>query len=177
MKRVALPALALLVLPVGVRAHATVHPSVAPPGAWQRYLLRVPTERDVATLRVEITFPDEVRVVSLAEVPGWSIETRLSEDGRIVGAVWTGRLPPRRFAELPFVAVNPAGERTIAWPVAQVYADGERVEWTGPEGSQTPASVTRIEEPEGGGSVVPWAALALALISLGVALRPRGSRP
>jgi len=175
-KRITLSVLALLALPVGVWAHATVHPSVAPPGAWQRYLLRVPTEKDVATLRVEITFPEEVRVVSLAEVPGWSIETRLGDDGRIVGAVWTGRLPPGRFVELPFVAVNPDEERTIEWPVAQVYADGERVEWTGPGGSPTPASVTRIEEADGGGSAVPWIALALALVSLGVTLRPGGVR-
>jgi hypothetical protein len=87
--------------------------------------------------------------------------------------VWTGSLPPQRFVEFPFVGANPKTSTRLVWPVYQTYADGPRVEWTGAEGSKTPASVTSIEDPGVGGTTrwVPWAALGLALVSLGFALR------
>ncbi len=174
---VAAIALALLV-PGTIRAHAVVHPAVAPPGAYQRYVLTVPNERDVATTRVEIRFPAAVTVVSFADVPGWELEV-MTDDGRIAGAAWTGTLPPRRFAEFLFIAVNPKQEAPIAWPVTQTYAGGEVVEWAGPEDSDTPASVTRVTAG-GGWPSSAWiasGALLLALLALGVALRPGKPRP
>ena len=170
-----------LLAPAALFAHAVVVPDVAPPGAYQKYVLRVPTERDVATTRIEIRFPDAVTVVSFADVPGWEIEIRADEAGRIVGATWTGTLPPQRFVEFPFVAVNPREETALTWPVVQTYEGGEVVEWSGPEGSDTPASVTRIAGETGGIGSAGWstwaagAALLLALLSLGLALRPRRS--
>lgn len=168
-----------LLAPVALFAHAVVHPDLAPPGAYQKYVLRVPTERDVPTTRIEIQFPDAVTVVSFADVPGWEVEVRTDEAGKVVGAIWTGTLPPQRFVEFPFVAVNPREETTLTWPVVQTYEGGEVVEWSGPEGSDAPASVTRIGEPGAavtGGSGRPgWvavAALLLALLALGVSLRP-----
>ena len=78
------------------------------------------------------------------------------------------------------MAVNPASDTRIVWPATQIYADGERVEWAGPEGSERPASATLIATASGPGqsgwaSYVAWAALVLALITLGLALRPRTS--
>jgi uncharacterized protein YcnI len=139
-------------------------------------VLRVPTEREVATTRVEIRFPTDVTVVSFADVPGWELEVMTDSAGRIVGAAWTGTLPPQRFVEFPFVAVNPREDVTIAWPVTQTYAGGEVVEWAGPEGSETPASVTRVRA-EGGWPTSRWlsgAALLIAILALGLALRPGG---
>lgn len=169
-------AIGLLVLfPAALFAHAVVHPGVAPPGAYQRYVLTVPTEREVPTTRVEIVFPAQVTVVSFADVPGWALEVRTDGAGRIVGAAWTGTLPPERFVEFPFVAVNPRAEATIAWPVTQTYAGGEVVEWAGPEGSDTPASVTRVTTGDGRamGAWLGAAALVVGLVALGLALRPR----
>lgn len=168
-----------LAFPVALLAHAVVYPDVAPPGAYQMYVLRVPTERDVPTTRVEITFPAEVTVVSFADVPGWEIAVRTDGSGRIVGATWTGTLPPHRFVDFPFVAVNPRDDATIVWPVTQTYAGGEVVEWAGPEDSDTPASVTVVRS-EGGWSAGTWlggAALVVALLALGLVLRPRKSMP
>jgi uncharacterized protein YcnI len=167
--------LAVLLLPsVPLGAHAVVQPAEAPPGAYQRYVLRVPTEREVPTTRVEIRFPAAVTVVSFADVPGWELEVVTDSAGRIVGAAWTGSLPPQRFVEFPFVAVNPREDLTIAWPVTQTYAGGEVVEWAGPEDSETPASVTHVTAggegwPAGAGLAI--ASLALALLALGLALR------
>lgn len=164
----------LLLFPAALGAHAVVQPAEAPPGAYQRYVLRVPTEREVATTRVEIRFPAEVTVVSFADVPGWELDVLTDSAGRIVGAVWTGTLPPQRFVEFPFVAVNPREDATIAWPVTQTYAGGEVVKWAGPEGSEAPVSVTRVTAAGDGWSASAWlagVALLLAILALGLVLR------
>jgi uncharacterized protein YcnI len=167
-----------LLLPALAFPHAVVFPKASGTGAYERYTLRVPNEKAVATTRVEIRFPADARVTSFADVPGWRLEVLTDPARRIVGAAWTGTLPPQRFVELPFVAVNPKVATRLVWPVFQTYADGERVEWTGAEGTKTPASSTTISAARGSadGPVrwVPWAALVLALISLGLGLRPRG---
>ena len=78
-------------------------------------MLRVPNEKGVPTTRMEIRFPAEVRVISFAEAEGWALETVRDSANRIVGAVWTGTLPPERFVELPFIAVNPTAAARWCW--------------------------------------------------------------
>jgi uncharacterized protein YcnI len=174
--------LALIVVPSIAFAHAVVFPKTSTPGAYEKYVLRVPNERDVPTLRVELHFPTGLRVVSFADVPGWKLQVLTDSAQRITGAVWTGVLPKERFAEFPFVAVNPKDSTSLAWPTYQTYANGERVEWTSPDtAAKTPVSTTRIADA----AVVPIkvsrtslyisiVALAFALTALGVALRPKG---
>jgi len=160
-------------------AHAVVYPKTSKIGGYEKYVLRVPNEKATATTRIEIRFPAGLRVTSFGDVPGWQIEVLTDSAKRIVGAVWTGTLPPQRFVELPFVGANPKAAATLVWPVYQTYAEGPRVEWTGAEGSKTPASSTSIvdgatDAPGSSGGAtrfVPWAALVLAVISLGLALR------
>lgn len=169
------------VLPSIASAHAVVFPRTSAPGAYEKYVLRVPNEKTVATTRVEIRFPADVRVISFADVPGWTLQVQTDSTHRITGAVWTGTLPPQRFVELPFIAVNPKTDAHLTWPTYQTYSDGERVEWTGPEDGKTPASSTTIEAEHGAtSSGIPWLAgiaLALALISLGLVLRRPGAPP
>ncbi|MFN2432035.1 MAG: DUF1775 domain-containing protein [Gemmatimonadota bacterium] len=140
LRRLAAAAFALLVAsasPASLLAHAVVHPQRSVPGAYERYALRVPNERSVPTVRVEIAFPAAVRVVSFAEVPGWTLRVVQDEAGRVSGAVWTGEIGVERFVELPFVAVNPREAARLEWRVEQTYANGERVSWSGPEGSES----------------------------------------
>src|SRR4051812_13857993 len=73
--------IALLCLPVSLFAHATVSPVTSRPGAYERYVLRVPNESDNATIRIEITFPEAVRVISFLEVPGWKLEAKMDSTG------------------------------------------------------------------------------------------------
>jgi uncharacterized protein YcnI len=167
-------ALAILAVltPSVAGAHAVVLPKKSAPGAFEKYVLRVPNEKEVPTLRVEIHFPAGMRVVSFGDVPGWRLEIMTDSTKAITGAVWTGTLPPKHFVEFPFEAANPKTAMQVAWPTYQTYANGERVEWTGPEHTKTPASVTSIE-PAGIAADV-WlagAALAIAIISLGLAVR------
>jgi uncharacterized protein YcnI len=168
-------ALALAVLtPSLVSAHAVVYPARSAPGAYERYVLRVPNEKDVPTTRVEITFPSGVRVISFAEVQGWKLAVRRDTADEIVSAAWTGTLQPERFVELPFVAVNPRRRGAIVWPTYQTYADGERVAWTGVPDSNQPASRTIIDnERADSPDYVGWAALATGILALGVAVVSR----
>jgi len=174
--------LAILAAPSIVFAHAVVFPKTSKPGAYEKYVLRVPNERDVPTIKVELHFPDSLRVVSFGDVPGWKLEVQTDSAQRVTGAVWTGVLPKEHFVEFPFVAVNPKDSASLAWPTFQTYQGGERVEWTSPDtASKTPVSTTLISDP----TVVPVKvsrtslyvsiiALLIALTALGVALRPRG---
>jgi uncharacterized protein YcnI len=175
---------AAVALPTLSWAHAVVYPRQSNTGSFEKYVLRVPNEKAVATTRVELHFPAGVRVTSFAEVPGWQLEVVTDSAKAITAAIWTGNLPPQRFIEFPFVAANPKTETKLEWPAFQTYADGERVEWTGPEGSKRPASVTTIGAAAtgasgGGGAMrlVPWAALGLAIVSLGLAMRKPETRP
>jgi YD repeat-containing protein len=181
MSRARALAVAALAVPAVALAHAVVYPRSSTPGAYEKYVLRVPNEKDTArTTRVEIHFPAGLRVVSFSDVPGWTLQVTSDTAGHVTGATWTGSLVPERFVEFPFVAVNPRTTARLVWPVSQTYSDGERVEWAGPENSDTPASVTTIA-PVMAPRAPTWpgyvsaAALVLALVSLGLAVR--GARP
>jgi uncharacterized protein YcnI len=170
---------AVLVLPPLAFGHAVVFPKSSTPGAYERYLLRVPNERNVPTTRVEIRFPTDVKVVSFADVQGWQLEVMRDSANRIVGATWTGSLAPERFIEFPFVAVNPKTSVQLRWPAYQTYSDGERVEWTGAEDAKAPASVTTISSATAAGApassntplLLAGGALLIAFVSLGLAMR------
>lgn len=178
---VSLGCAAAALLPAVGRAHVTVWPRAAARGAFERYVVRVPNEKNVPTTRVEIHFPAEVRISSFLEVAGWQLQVLTDSAGKITGAVWTGSLPPKRFIEFPFIGVNPKEGERVMFPALQTYEGGEIVQWTGPEGSKTPASVTTLtERPAAGASgdagstplYVALGALVLALVSLGLSLRP-----
>jgi uncharacterized protein YcnI len=179
--RTLLVMLGILVAPSIVFAHAVVFPRNSTPGAYEKYVLRVPNERDVPTLQVELRFPKGLRVVSFGDVPGWKLQVLTDSAQHTTGAVWTGVLPSARFVEFPFVAVNPKDSTALTWPTYQTYQGGERVEWTGPDGSKTPASSTLVSDPSVVSAKVSRTslyisivALLVALSALAMALRPRG---
>lgn len=174
--------IAALLVPSIALAHAVVFPKTSAPGAYEKYVLRVPNERDTPTTRVELHFPSGLRVVSFGDVAGWKLQVLTDTAQRITGAVWTGALPKERFVEFPFVAVNPKDSTSLAWPTIQTYANGERVDWTSPDtASKTPVSSTLIADTtpkpikvSRTSLYISLVALMFALTSLGVALRPRG---
>lgn len=168
--------LAALLVPSVASAHAVVFPKRSTHGAYEKYVLRVPNEKDIATIRVEIRFPSGISVVSFGDVPGWQLREVRDSANAVVGAVWTGNLPAERFVEFPFVAVNPKEDALLVWPVYQTYASNERVDWVGPPDSERPASSTTIEASTdfiGGKLAVYLAGVAvlMSLMSLGLALR------
>lgn len=178
------PAAALLLGAGALWAHAVVVPAVSTTRAYETYTLRVPNEKDVPTVRIEIAFPPDVFVISFREVPGWDLVVERDDTGRAVGASWSGDLPPHRFVELSFVGVNPAEPTTLIWPVDQTYRgpDGEQVvSWAGPADAEFPASRTEVvardaagaDERTGGRDMLPMIALFVALAAIVVAVRAR----
>jgi hypothetical protein len=162
-------AITLTLAPAVANAHAVVWPKQSPPGAYERYFLRVPNEKDVPTTEVEIHFPQGMRVVSFEDVPGWQLRILTDSAKATVGAIWTGTLAPQRFVEFPFEAANPKSSTRVTWPAIQTYASGERVEFTGPEASIT---VIRAAGP-GAAGWLAGVALLLSLVSLGLVLQRR----
>jgi uncharacterized protein YcnI len=128
-------------------AHITIFPRQATLGAEQKYTVRAPNERKVATFRIEGEFPPELKVSSLDEKPGWTVEPRRDAAGAIVGAVWTGVLPAEGFTEFGVNARNPGAGESVTWKFTQYYEGGETVHWTGPRGSKTPAPVVTLVAP------------------------------
>ena len=108
--------------------------------------MSVPTERQSPTVRIEVAFPSQVTVTSLAVTQGWKAEEKKDGEGRVIGAVWTGgSIPFAESAEFSFEAKNPMGAGRLEWRVIQIYQDGTRSEWTGPETSRTPSPVTMVK--------------------------------
>lgn len=173
-----------VLIPSIALAHAVVFPRNSTPGAYEKYVLRVPNERDVSTTRVELHFPPGLRVVSFGEVAGWNLQILRDTAQHITGAVWTGVLPKERFIEFPFVAVNPTDSVSLTWPTTQTYQSGEVVNWTDPDtASKTPVSSTLVAKVVSVPVKVSHtslylsvAAVAFALIALSVAVRPRGTK-
>ncbi|CAB3390749.1 YcnI family copper-binding membrane protein [Kyrpidia spormannii] len=127
-------------------AHVTVWPQQSPPGAFEKYTVRVPTEKNVPTVKIAVHVPQGVTVEDLEPVPGWTYQLQ-KENGRVTTVVWQatgGGIAPGEFQEFSFTAKNPSQPVDLAWKAYQYYKDGSVVEWTGPKGAQTPASITVI---------------------------------
>ncbi len=132
-------------------AHVTVWPKTSPPGAFETYTVRVPSERPAATIRIELDIPDAVTFSKVAPKTGWRYELVRSAAGKVTGVTWSGgSLGPDEFDQFVFQARNPKDPGKVAWKARQFYADGTTVEWTGPEGSNTPASITELKAGSGG---------------------------
>lgn len=123
-------------------AHVTVTPRESQAGAEQRYIVRVPTEGQVATTSVELDVPPDTTIIEVASGEGYTFETR-REGARIVAITWKREIPPKQSAEFAFTARNPQADQ-IAWKAHQRFADGTSAEWVGVEGDRRPAAVTKL---------------------------------
>src|SRR4029079_8591938 len=100
-KAVICACVALVLFTKSASAHSVVFPAASLTGAYEKYTLRVPNEKNVVTTRIQIDFPQSVRVISLRDVQGWSLEVVRASAQRVTSAIWTGTLQPQRFVELP----------------------------------------------------------------------------
>jgi len=99
----------------------------------------VPDEKQVDTVALELRFPPGLRVTSIEQKPGWMSELLRDASGNAIGVRWTGKLAPMQFTELGLLAANPATGSELVWSAIQTFADGTRIEWSGPPGSKAPA--------------------------------------
>jgi uncharacterized protein YcnI len=125
-------------------AHVVVSPKEAPADAFQKFVVSVPTEKDIPTTDVRVEVPEGFTVTGVQPVPGWQHE--FEKEGGVVRAIsWSGgKINPEEFQEFAFQARTPAATGEFAWKVYQTYEDGSVVEWTGPPDSEEPASVVGV---------------------------------
>lgn len=158
-------------------AHPIVSPQQSSAGATVRYVLSVPSEKPMATVRIEVQFPRQVRIGQVEPLAGWTVTPERDGTGRILGAIWDGgRVEAGEFVDLAVLADNPPTSVDVAWAAIQTYEDGSEVQWTGSPQSQFPATVTRVVDRSDDGQssvliagasfVVAAVALALATLNL-----------
>lgn len=137
-------AMALLLVAAGaeVDAHVTVWPRQSQAGASERYVVRVPTEGQVATTSVELEVPATVTVTGVLVGAGYTYQARREGD-RIAAITWTLDIKPGEVGEFVFFARNP-NAREISWKARQRFADGTSADWIGVEGDRRPASITTL---------------------------------
>jgi uncharacterized protein YcnI len=139
-------------------AHVTVQPKEAVAG-YTVSSIRVPNEKDVATIQVRVLVPDGVVVHGIMPVSGWThtekrkgVEsTVMTEDGHadasegpISEIVWSGgRIGAGEFMEFPLSVQYKADTDTVTWKAYQTYADGQVVPWDGSD-EKHPAPVISV---------------------------------
>ncbi|TDF97575.1 YcnI family protein [Paenibacillus piri] len=135
-------------------AHVTVQPSEAVQGSYEKFAVRVPTEKDIPTVKIEIKFPtDAVSISRFEPKPGWKYELSKDASGKITGVTWTATgdgLSATEFGEFYMQGKVADNATAISWKSYQTYKDGSVVEWVGAEGSDKPASVTKVKPKPAG---------------------------
>ncbi|HJR46251.1 MAG TPA: YcnI family protein [Actinomycetota bacterium] len=157
MKKGIFGALAVSALVAGLApaayGHVTVQPNEAVVGTFSRFVVRVPTERDVPTIKVKVELPP-MAFVSFEPKEGWKRTVEMVElDEPIevfgepvtetVGSVtWSGgEIGPGEFDEFGFSARMPDAEETLEFVAEQTYKGGEVVSWSGAPDSDEPAAL------------------------------------
>ncbi|HVF52019.1 MAG TPA: YcnI family protein [Actinomycetota bacterium] len=139
-------------------AHVTVQPNEAPTGAFFKFNVRVPNERDDAgTTKVTVHFPENLIFVSFQPKAGWKrsvkmkkLDTPIEAFGAKIDTVvdtvtWTGgMIKPGEFDEFGFSARVPEEAGTIEFHADQTYSSGEVVKWAGAPDSEEPAPLVSI---------------------------------
>ncbi|UXU55429.1 YcnI family protein [Staphylococcus agnetis] len=137
-----------------VEAHVTLNPNTSAPGAYDEYQVRVPVERDVPTVKLELEVPDGVALSSVAPVPGFKHTFEMDKQDNIKKVTWeaTGKgIGAHEHVNFPIVVANPEKEGKFVWKAIQTYKDGKQVKWTDAnEDSEHPAPVSEVKQ--GGGT-------------------------
>jgi uncharacterized protein YcnI len=135
---------AFLAAPVAAPAHVTLSPAQGTTGSRQAYVLRMPNERRVDTVKLDLFFSSGMKPASFQQVAGWVLQLERDATGAIIAAHWTGALPPDQYVELGLMVVNPNVAGEVRLLARQTYANGEVVEWSGEAGSKAPAPHVQI---------------------------------
>jgi uncharacterized protein YcnI len=151
MKKVATAGSALIItmlLFAGIAsAHVVVYPKDTIQGSYEKFTVRVPTEKDTPTVKVELKVPAEVEVSRTMPVPGWKAEFTKDANGKIISIIWTATgegLSSTEFGEFDLQGQVDKAAASLVWKADQTYKDGSVVNWTGDEKSEHPASVTKV---------------------------------
>ena len=128
--------------------HIRIAPTESTFGAREKYTMRVPNEKQVECVRIEGEFPPGVNIYDFEFKPGWKIDFKKDDKGRIIGAVWTGKMAPYEFVEFGMLGLNAKEGSDLVWKFVQYYDDGTKEEFTGPAGSRLPSPVTTLKKAD-----------------------------
>ena len=145
MKRLALTVGIALIFTQLALAHIRIAPTESTVGAREKYTMRVPNEKQVGSSKIEGEFPEGLQVYDFEFKPGWKIDFKKDDKGKIVGATWTGKIQPYEFVEFGMLAINPKQGANLTWKFIQYYDDGTKEEFVGPAGSRLPAPVVALK--------------------------------
>jgi uncharacterized protein YcnI len=131
-------------------AHVQIFPDVnnkqIPSCAFAKFVVRVPVERPVPTVRVDVAVPKGVILYAVEPKPGWKYSFTMTR-GSISKVSWSGgRLLPHEFDEFAFLAATPKTPGSVNWDAWQYYDDGKIVSWTGGPDADTPHSITTVTQ-------------------------------
>ena len=129
-------------------AHIRVAPTESIFGAREKYTMRVPNEKQVECVRIEGEFPSGVSIYGFEFKPGWKVDFKKDDKGKIIGAVWTGKMAPYEFVEFGMLGLNAKEGSDLVWKFVQYYDDGTKEEFTGPAGSRLPSPVTTLKKAD-----------------------------
>jgi uncharacterized protein YcnI len=124
-------------------AHAVVKPSTAGVGAFTDFSLGVPSEKDAATVKVQLIIPAGLKNVSpIVKSAPWKVEVKqvpdpsgnVDDDGKpamVVSEIdWTGGSVPAHQKDFFMISAQvPAQATELDWKVVQTYSDGSVVNW------------------------------------------------
>ncbi|WP_340022991.1 DUF1775 domain-containing protein [Paenibacillus sp. FSL K6-1096] len=139
-------AAALMLFAAAASAHVTVSPAESGTGAWETYTLKVPSEKDIATVQVDLRIPAGAEFKQYEATPGWEVTV---EGNKVSWIAKDGGIAAGQFQRFYFTAKNPDTAGDIAWDAYQHYADGSLVQWSGEPGTDSPHSITSIVEASG----------------------------
>ena len=129
--------------------HIRIAPTESISGAREKYTMRVPNEKQVPCSKIEGEFPAGLDIYDFEFKPGWKIDFKKNDKGKIIGATWTGKMMPYEFVEFGMLGINPKEATDLVWKFVQYYDDGTKEEFTGPVGSRLPSPVVTLKAPQG----------------------------
>jgi uncharacterized protein YcnI len=129
--------------------HIRIAPTESVAGAREKYTMRVPNEKKATCSKIEGEFPAGLEIYDFEFKPGWKIEFKKNDKGKIIGATWSGTMQPYEFVEFGMLGINPKEATDLVWKFVQYYDDGTKEEFTGPVGSRLPSPVVTLKAPAG----------------------------
>jgi uncharacterized protein YcnI len=145
--RAALYGALLLASTVLLEAHVTIAPGAVPANSSQRFVVRVPSERPEATVKLRLELPPGMGAPRFLPKPPWTYELEKDASGKVTAVTWSGgEIGPQEFDEFVFTARVPATPGPLAFKSEQTYKSGTVVAWSGPPGDKAPAPVVDVKD-------------------------------
>jgi uncharacterized protein YcnI len=137
-------------------AHVAVFPKETIQGSYEKFTVRVPSEQDTPTIKVEVKIPETVEISRTMPLSGWKSELTKDVNGKVTSVIWTAAgegLASTEFGEFNMQGKVDNAATAIVWKAVQTYKDGSVVEWIGDEKSDHPAAVTTVKAVPAGATV------------------------